>query len=81
MLDIAKKYQFENVRIFGSTRRHTDRPDSDVDLLVKIPRGAGLMALSAFALEVEDVLGVAVDVVSEGGLREDHPIRREAVAL
>ena len=45
------------------------------------PAGTGLMTLSAFALDVERLLGVRINVVTEGGLHPDHPIRREAVPL
>lgn len=39
------------------------------------------MTISAFALAAEQMLGVRVDIVTEGGLRSGHPIRDEAVPL
>lgn len=81
LLDLAAKYHLTHVRLFGSASRGTDTPGSDVDLLVRVPPKTGLMTLSAFALEAERLLGMKVDLVTEGGLRADHPIRREAVAL
>ena len=81
VLAIAARHGIERVRVFGSVSRRTDTVDSDLDLLISVPAGVGLMTVSAFALEVESLLGVKVDVVSEGGLRPDHPIRREAVPL
>ncbi|GAA3675765.1 hypothetical protein GCM10022237_39160 [Nocardioides ginsengisoli] len=81
LLRIAARYRVEGVRVFGSAARGTDTPDSDVDLLVKVPANAGMMTVAAFALEIEDLLGVPVDVVSEAALAREHRIRREAVAL
>lgn len=81
LLKLAKQHKMSNVRVFGSTSRHTDTPESDIDLLVDVPPKTGLMKLSAFALEAEALLGVKVDIVTDGGLRQDHPIRNEAVPL
>jgi predicted nucleotidyltransferase len=81
VLRLAAKYQMSNLRLFGSASRGTDTPDSDIDLLVTTLPRTGLMTISAFALDLERLLGVKVDIVTEGGLRPDHPIRREAVAL
>ncbi|WP_156253636.1 helix-turn-helix domain-containing protein [Pseudactinotalea terrae] len=81
LVALAEKFHFENVRIFGSVRHRADTPRSDVDLLLHVPSGTGLMTIAAFALEAEELLGVKVDIVTEGGLRTDHPILRDAVAL
>lgn len=82
LLALADEYGFEDVRLFGSVRRGDDGPDSDVDLLVTVPPGTGLLALAAFGRRAEDLLeGVHVDVVSDRGLREGHPIRETAATL
>lgn len=81
LLEIAARYQMTNVRLFGSASRHTDTRDSDIDLLITPPPKIGLMTIAAFALELEGLLGVKVDIVTEGALGVDHPIRREAVAV
>ncbi|MDA8384824.1 MAG: nucleotidyltransferase domain-containing protein [Actinomycetota bacterium] len=38
-----------NVRVFGSTARGEDRPDSDLDLVVDLEEGTGLFALEAMS--------------------------------
>jgi predicted nucleotidyltransferase len=82
ILRLANEFGMKNPRVFGSVARGDDRPGSDLDLLVAVPRGKGLFALVGFARAVEDLLGVHVDVVSEGGLRESHTaICREAVPV
>lgn len=79
---LADDFGITNPRVFGSVARGDDLPGSDLDLLVTVPRGRGLLALVGFAHAVEDLLGVHVDVVSEGGLGEIHAgIRRDAVRV
>jgi uncharacterized protein len=79
---LADDFGIMNPRVFGSVARGDDLPGSDLDLLVTVPRGKGLLALVGFAHAVEDLLGVHVDVVSEGGLGESHAgIRRDAVPV
>jgi uncharacterized protein len=69
--------------VFGSVLRAEDREGSDLDLLVRFPPGTSLLNLSALHLDLEDLLGCPVDVVSEGALRGERGerIRREARRL
>lgn len=57
-------------RIFGSTARGDDRSDSDVDLLIEVPAGMGLLALLSLQHELEDIVGAPVDLVPTDGLKE-----------
>jgi uncharacterized protein len=77
---LAHDFGMENPRVFGSVARGEDRPGSDLDLLVTAPRGTGLLTLVRFAHAVEGLLGVHVDVISEGGLGERHAAIRRAAA-
>ena len=81
LVALAASYGLSNVRVFGSAVRGTDRPGSDLDLLVTRAPGIGLMALAAFAERAGELLGVEVDVVTDGGLRSDHEILTTAVAV
>ncbi|WP_243874609.1 helix-turn-helix domain-containing protein [Arthrobacter woluwensis] len=81
LVDLARHYGLRNVRVFGSAARHEDGPGSDVDLLVTRPDGMGLLTLAKFAEEAGELLGVEVDVVTDGGLPDDHEILRSAVAI
>ncbi|MEW6583743.1 MAG: nucleotidyltransferase domain-containing protein [Actinomycetota bacterium] len=58
------------MRVFGSVARGDDLPDSDVDLLVDLDPGRTLLDLERLQVAQEDVLGVRVDVATEGILRE-----------
>jgi uncharacterized protein len=69
ILRSAAKHGAYNVRIFGSVARGKARPDSDVDLLVELKPGGSLLDQAALLLELEELLGHTVDVVTERGLR------------
>jgi predicted nucleotidyltransferase len=83
ILDRASQHGARNVRVFGSTARGDGRPASDVDLLVEMEPGRSLLDFVGLWQELEDLLGLKVDLVSEGGispyLREQ--ILSEAIAL
>jgi len=68
VLDLAGKHGARNVRVFGSVARGESGAESDIDLLVKMEEGRSLLDLSALTLELRDLLGVKVDVVSEDGI-------------
>ncbi|MDF1592369.1 MAG: nucleotidyltransferase domain-containing protein [Desulfobacterales bacterium] len=65
---LTAKHGARNPRIFGSAARGETGPESDIDLLVKMEDGRSLLDLSALALDLKDLLGIKVDVVSEDGL-------------
>ena len=82
VLALAHRHRAVEVRVFGSVARGEDRPGSDVDLLVRFAPEASLLDQAALAQDVEDLLGLHVDVVSEAGLRGGRlRIRDEAVPL
>lgn len=55
--------------MFGSVARGEDGPDSDVDLLVDLPRGMGLLGSGRVQAELEAILGTRVDLVSASDLK------------
>lgn len=79
----AAAHGVSNLRVFGSVARGQDRPDSDVDLLVDVPAGMGLLGLGRVADELEEILGARVDLVPAQGLKPDvrTRIEPELVAL
>jgi len=82
VLALAARHHARDVRVFGSVARDEDRPGSDIDLLVSFDPGASLFDQIELSHELQELLGVGVDVVSEGGLREHHDeIRRQARPL
>lgn len=80
---IAAAHGARNVRVFGSAGRGEAGVASDLDLLVDMSEGCSLFDLIALSNELEDALGVEVDVVTEAGLSPylRERILSEAVAL
>ncbi len=68
ILRLAAKYGARNVRVFGSVARGEARAKSDVDFLVDMNRGRSLLDMGGFLMDVQDLLGRKVDVVTEKGL-------------
>jgi predicted nucleotidyltransferase len=72
-----------NVRVFGSVARGEADEKSDIDLLVDLEPGRSLFDLGGLLMDLQDLLGHRVDVVTERGLRERirNRVLKEAVAL
>jgi uncharacterized protein len=77
---ILRRHGASRPRIFGSVAREEDREESDSDLLVAV-RDPDYVGLEELRSELEDELGVRVDLPVEGLLREEVLERtsREAV--
>ncbi|MBM4199831.1 MAG: nucleotidyltransferase family protein [Gammaproteobacteria bacterium] len=67
---IVESHRARNARIFGSVLRGEDAEDSDLDLLVEPLPGATLFDLGAIQIELEEMLGVPVEVLTPGDLPE-----------
>lgn len=80
---IVSAHGADNVRLFGSTGRGEQGASSDLDLLVDMAGGRSLFDLIALSNDLEESLGIEVDVVTEASV---SPYMRdrvldEAVAL
>ncbi len=71
------------MRLFGSVARGTATPQSDVDFLIDLEPGRTLFDLAAIKLDLEDLLGRNVDVLTEASISKciRADVVREAVAL
>ena len=69
ILKIAAKHGARNIRIFGSVARGETRSDSDVDFLVDMEPGRTLFDMGGLLMDLRDLLGLQVDVVTEQGLK------------
>ncbi|HAK94149.1 MAG TPA: nucleotidyltransferase [Planctomycetes bacterium] len=83
ILRIAARHGAYHVRVFGSVARGEHGPDSDVDFLVDMAPGRSLFDLGGLLVDLRELLGMEVDVVTEKGLRTRirNRVLREAVAL
>lgn len=83
ILQVATRHGARHVRVFGSVARGDADEKSDVDFLVDMEKGRSLLDLGGLLMDLQDLLGQRVDVVTEKGLRERIRSRvlREAVPL
>ncbi len=68
VLPTLEQYGVEYAAVFGSVARGEDRPDSDVDFIVRLQRPVGFFKLSALETSLEQKLNRPVDLVEEEGL-------------
>jgi uncharacterized protein len=68
ILAIAARHGARRVRIFGSTVRNEAGPQSDIDILVDLEPGRSLLDLGGLVMDLQELLGCRVDVVTEQGL-------------
>jgi hypothetical protein len=73
---IAAKHGARNIRVFGSVARGSARPSSDVDFLVDAEPVTSSWFPAGLVLDLENLLGRRVDVVTERGL---NPLIRDEV--
>jgi len=83
ILEISKKYGAYNIRIFGSVAKGTADQNSDIDFLVVMEKGRSLLDLGGLLMDLQNLLGYKVDVVTEKGLRQRirNRVLKEAVSL
>lgn len=81
VVDLGARRGLHNIRVFGSIAQGTDRPGSDIDLVVTPSAATTLFDLAGFRLEVEELTGCETDVISDRGLPSESPILRDALAL
>jgi predicted nucleotidyltransferase len=79
--EATKRFRTTNPRVFGSVVYGTDEDGSDLDLLVDALPGATLFDLGGLQAELEELLGVSVDLVTPGDLPASFRQRILAEAL
>ncbi len=75
---ITRQFKTANPRVFGSVLHGDDRDGSDLDLLVDPLPGVTLFDLGGLQVELEEMLGVPVDLLTPGDLPQKF---REEVLL
>ena len=73
---LASRHGAGNVRLFGSVLHGQENLGSDVDFLVDVVGHTSAWFPSGLALDLQDLLGRPVDVVTERSL---HPALRESI--
>jgi predicted nucleotidyltransferase len=83
ILEVARRHGARAIRVYGSVARGQATDQSDLDLLVEWEPERSLLDVVGLKQDLEDMLGVTVDVGSECGLHwyiRDE-VLREAVPL
>ncbi|MBK5409661.1 MULTISPECIES: nucleotidyltransferase family protein [Pseudomonas] len=75
--EVVGRFRTSNPRVFGSVLLGTDKEGSDLDLLVDALPGTTLFDLGGLQVELEDLLGVNVDLLTPG----DLPLKFRAQVL
>lgn len=83
ILDIARRHGAHDVRLFGSVGRGDATEGSDVDFIVKFEPARTLLDHAALIGDLQDLLGVKVDVIDADGMRPRFRavVEREASLL
>ncbi|MEM1309570.1 MAG: nucleotidyltransferase family protein [Cyanobacteria bacterium P01_H01_bin.153] len=77
ILEIAAEHGAFNVRVFGSVIRGEDTPESDIDFLIDYdPTKVTPWFPGGLLMDLQDLLGCQVDVLTERGI---SPLIRERV--
>jgi hypothetical protein len=69
IITLVAKHRAYNVRVFGSAARHEADSASDLDLLVEMVPERSLLDLGGLLMDLQDLLGCQVDVVTEKELQ------------
>lgn len=78
LVETAERHGVRVLGVFGSVARGEETTASDVDLLVAVPRGMGLIGLGRVEKELSDLLSSRVDLVPADALKPG--VRRNVLA-
>ncbi len=67
---ILKQYGVTYAAVFGSLARGEDRPQSDVDILIRLGRPTGMVSYMQLIESLETILNKKVDLVTEQSLNK-----------
>ena len=71
IINYLEPFKPERIGIFGSYAREEQTEDSDLDILVSFKETISLFDLVQIHQELSDLLGIKVDVVTEGALKNE----------
>lgn len=77
MREVARRFPVANLRVFGSVLRGLDAEGSDLDLLVDPLPGTTLFDLGGLQDELEELLGIPVDLLTP----DDLPKKFRSIVL
>lgn len=83
ILAISRQFAVENMRVFGSVSKGLYTDKSDLDILVDTTPKTTMFDLCGLQMELEELLGIKVDVLTPRSLPEKfrQQVLNEAKAL
>jgi len=76
IIEVLRRYGVKRASLFGSVVTGEDTEDSDIDLLVEFQGRKSLLDLAGLKIELEELLGKKVDVLTYKSL---HPLLKEKI--
>ncbi len=68
LVSILKKHGVRRIEIFGSYARGEAKPGSDLDVIVEFEKRKSLLELVGIEQELEDALGIKVDLLTRASI-------------
>ena len=75
-IPLLRSYGVKRAALFGSFVRREEREDSDIDILVEFEGEKSLLDLAGLKIELEELLGRKVDVLTYNSL---HPLLKDII--
>lgn len=72
IINYLRNYNPEYVGLFGSFGREDSTKNSDIDVLIRFRDNFSLLTLIRIENELIDLLGIKVDILTEGSLKNDR---------
>ncbi len=72
IINYLRNYNPEYVGLFGSFVREDSTKNSDIDVLIRFRDNFSLLTLIRIENELSDLLGIKVDILTEGSLKNDR---------
>jgi len=76
IIPVLRRYDVRKAAIFGSYVKGEEREDSDIDILVEFKGEKSLLDLAGLKIELEEILGRKVDVLTYNSL---HPLLKDKI--
>jgi len=76
VIEVAQRHGVTSIMVFGSVARGEESAESDIDLLVTTGSKVSSWFPAGLILELEQLLGRHIDIVTESGL---NPLLQEQV--
>ena len=76
IIPLLKEYGVIRAALFGSLVRGEETDESDVDVLVDLPEKASLLDLAGLKIDLEELLGRKVDVITYDSI---HPLLKDYI--